>query len=132
VPSDPRPYDHVRGDGTAVETGIYRVVGVDEDRVTLLRVADGRGRRVHEGAVEYVDRDEYGTLEPADNPDRPSLAVALLLTLVGAGLVYVGSSPDLLAGLGTVARVPPELFVFAGALVIVVGVRRLRTFVRLG
>jgi len=37
--------------------------------VTLLRVADARGRRVHSGAIEHVDRETLGAFERAENPD---------------------------------------------------------------
>jgi hypothetical protein len=59
-------YRPVDGDHTP---GVYRVVGTT-DGVTLLRVGDADGRRVHTGAVhrlgEGVIESEF---EPTTNPD---------------------------------------------------------------
>lgn len=61
--------DHVRPTDGEVDPGVYRVVGTGET-VTLLRVADGDGRRVHSGAVCHVDADGLDRgFEPAENPD---------------------------------------------------------------
>ncbi len=69
-------YDHVRVAGSDPD-GIYRVVGVSGERVTLLRVADADGRRVHTGETVTV-RAGGDRFEPADNPDQNrSLAAAL-------------------------------------------------------
>jgi hypothetical protein len=67
----PTPYTHYRApaDGP-VEPGIYRVVGRDDDSVTLLRVADSDGRRAVTGEVTAVDRSRLGEFESADDPDR--------------------------------------------------------------
>ena len=49
--------------------GIYRVVGVT-DGVTLLRVGDADGRRIHTGEIYRVDGDTVETeFEAATNPD---------------------------------------------------------------
>jgi hypothetical protein len=49
--------------------GVYRVVGTG-DPVVLLRVADGDGRRVHEGAIERVAAGDLDReFEPATDPD---------------------------------------------------------------
>lgn len=79
------PYDHLRpaGDGgstaeTAVNDGVYRVVGTGAERVTLLRVADADGRRRHTGEVVTVPRDDLAAFAPAENPDAsPSVAARL-------------------------------------------------------
>jgi len=64
------PYDHVRaGPDGPVPEGVYRVVGTGGDGVTLLQVADERGRRVHSGPVERVERETLAALDPAENPD---------------------------------------------------------------
>ena len=73
----PDQYDHVeipRGEGDDPRpTGTYRVVGATDGRVTLLRVTDAGGRRIHTG--ELVSVDDAGALDPADNPDeRRSIA----------------------------------------------------------
>jgi len=77
--TDPAVYDHLRAaDGAATAgtdidaalvPGVYRVVGLDERTVTLLRVGDADGRRVNVGEVGVVDRDALASFEPADNPD---------------------------------------------------------------
>ncbi|QIB72785.1 hypothetical protein G3I44_01970 [Halogeometricum borinquense] len=45
----PAVYDHYRADDAAVSDGVYRVVGTDDETVTLLRVADADGRRSNVG-----------------------------------------------------------------------------------
>ncbi|QLH80341.1 hypothetical protein [Halosimplex pelagicum] len=72
-------YDHLRPtseatDPSPVEPGVYRVVGVGEGTVTLLRVGDADGYRVNTGEVATVDRDALAGFDPADNPDgnRPT------------------------------------------------------------
>ncbi|SFK59046.1 hypothetical protein SAMN04487950_0061 [Halogranum rubrum] len=129
----PRPYDHVRSEGTPVDAGTYRVVGVADDRVTLLRVADASGKRVHVGQVVYVSLEEYGRLEAASNPDEPSLARGLAVATVGAALVFVGSTPESLASLGIDigTGLLADGLVFVGVLALVVGVRRLVRYRRL-
>ncbi|QPV64778.1 hypothetical protein I7X12_09315 [Halosimplex litoreum] len=75
TPSDPAVYDHVRPPAAdadaaaALSPGVYRVVGVGDETVALLRVGDADGYRVNTGEVVRVDRDALGALDPADNPD---------------------------------------------------------------
>ncbi len=65
----PEVYDHLRSTDPDDDAGIYRVVGTDTDSVTLLRVADGDGRRAHTGEVITVPTNALDTFEPAENPD---------------------------------------------------------------
>ncbi len=140
--ADPHPYDHVYSDGTSVDAGTYRVVGVgvserqglsgtrpqsDDDSVTLLRVADAHGKRIHEGHVVYVTHREYEALETADNPDEPSLLVSLALTLSGGGVVGVEILFDVLTTVTRNLGVDPlaDVLVVASALGFAVGVQRL-------
>lgn len=74
-------YDHVRPTDSNITPGVYRVVGTAEDTVTLLRVGDETGRRVHTGDVVTVDRDTLSAFEPADNPDDGWAIVPLLAGL---------------------------------------------------
>jgi hypothetical protein len=73
--TDPAVYDHVRPPASSADTdaalspGVYRVVGVGEETVALLRVGDADGYRVNTGAVTAVDRDALAGFDPADNPD---------------------------------------------------------------
>jgi hypothetical protein len=62
-------YDHVRLTGIDHPDGIYRVVGVRDDEVTVLRVGDADGRRVHSGEVRTFDADELEAATSAPNPD---------------------------------------------------------------
>jgi hypothetical protein len=62
-------YDHLHPGGDDYEAGIYRVVGREEQSVTLLRVGDEEGRRVNTGRVVAVDRDRLDSFESAENPD---------------------------------------------------------------
>jgi hypothetical protein len=69
-PSDIQVYDHFRpGDGADLSEGVYRVVGVRADEVTLLRVGDPDGRRVNTGEVVTVDRATAERFDSAANPD---------------------------------------------------------------
>jgi hypothetical protein len=65
----PEVYDHLRSTDPDDDAGIYRVVGTHADSVTLLRVADGDGRRAHTGEVITVPTDALDAFEPAENPD---------------------------------------------------------------
>jgi hypothetical protein len=126
--SPPDCYDHVRPTDANDADGVYRVVGVTEERVVLLRVGEADGRRVHTGDLRVVDRDGLDRFEPAANPDgnRPlGAAVAstvstahwslrsfgrqlaarpepttLAAAVVLAGLLggHVGALPDVVAG----------------------------------
>ncbi|MCU4801834.1 hypothetical protein OB920_15755 [Halobacteria archaeon HArc-gm2] len=83
--------DHVRpsGDGPvdadrSLPPGVYRVVGTPENAVTLLRVADADGRRVHTGEVHRVPRTDLDEFEVAANPDENrSLASSVVGQLDG-------------------------------------------------
>jgi hypothetical protein len=65
---EPEPYDHLRPTDPAYPDGVYRVVGVTPERLTLLRVAED-GWRVHTGAIVTVQRAGLDAFEPAANPD---------------------------------------------------------------
>jgi hypothetical protein len=65
----PSVYDHYRTTDEGYEDGIYRVVGTDDETVTLLRVGDGNGRRVSTGELITVSQDELDGFEKAENPD---------------------------------------------------------------
>lgn len=65
----PDVYDHLQPGGVDYPNGIYRVVGGDEEVVTLLLVADTDGRRVNTGEVTRVTKDELEGFTPAENPD---------------------------------------------------------------
>ncbi|SDY20467.1 hypothetical protein [Halobellus clavatus] len=66
--TEPSVSDHLRPTVPAYDDGVYRVVGVDDDRVTLLRVTDEQGRRAHTGEVLTVSHEELSGFEPAGNP----------------------------------------------------------------
>lgn len=140
--ASPTAYDHLRptaDDSGALDRqpGVYRVVGAPDDEVTLLRVTDGEGRRVHTGEVVTVERESLDRFEPAANPDEQrSLAATAASQLQGAwwSLRLVGEAvvdrpiPSaaalalVAAGLfgDAVASVPADaLFVLAGALALV-------------
>lgn len=102
--------DHLRTDGTNGPPGTYRVVGTDGRRVTLLRVGDGEGRRVHTGEVVRVTRDDLDGFVPVEAPTAErsptdpvsivywslraflaELAARPLASVVALGLVVAGS-----------------------------------------
>ena len=95
----PAPYDHVRASDAAIPDGIYRVVGVS-DGVTLLRVADASGTRVHDGRVFTVSTAEYAAFPEAENPDEESLLRRWGLVGLAAVLFLVSLSPDATGSLG--------------------------------
>lgn len=119
----PSPYDHVAGDGDVLSAGTYRVVGVDEDEVTLLRVTDARGRRVNAGELSSVGRAQFRSLAAAENPDETGALTTWGLLAVGV-LVYVASTyPPFVAATG----LSESVISTAGVAVAVVGfVRVLR------
>jgi hypothetical protein len=76
----PSTFDHYRPAGATVDcpAGVYRVVGVDDESVTLLRVGDAEGRRVNTGETVAVDRQALAGFVTAENPDgRPSPGAAI-------------------------------------------------------
>ncbi|ADQ68265.1 hypothetical protein C499_14870 [Halogeometricum borinquense DSM 11551] len=81
----PAIYDHYRADDAAVSDGVYRVVGTDDETVTLLRVADADRRRSNTGEIVTIHRDRLDGFVSAENPDgnRPvGAAVASQLRMV--------------------------------------------------
>jgi hypothetical protein len=62
-------YDHLRPTTDGVPPGVYRVVGTASESVTLLRVADGDGRRAHTGDIHTVARRDLDAFELTENPD---------------------------------------------------------------
>jgi hypothetical protein len=87
------PYSHVRpSDDVDVDPGVYRVVGTTEGRVTLLRVTDADGRRMHAGTVVRVDASTVaGSFEPAPNPDS-GFSPTRLLRSMGQSLYWQARS----------------------------------------
>jgi hypothetical protein len=61
--------EHVEAVDAGIPDGVYRVVGRDDGRVTLLRVGDADARRVHAGRVVTVGAEAFDALAPAPNPD---------------------------------------------------------------
>lgn len=61
--------DHYRPTAADRTADVHRVVGA-ADEVTLLRVTDDDGRRVHTGELRRVTREALDAeFEPADDPD---------------------------------------------------------------
>lgn len=61
---------HYRATSTAMEPGVYRVVGSSHE-VALLRLTDGDGNRIHTGDVIRVPEEVLeSSFEPASNPDK--------------------------------------------------------------
>jgi hypothetical protein len=75
------PNEHYRvaadAGGSSLAPGVYRVVGVDDERVTLLAVGTPDGDRVHTGRIERVDRAALAAFEPTDSPDPEGVFAAL-------------------------------------------------------
>ncbi|MCT9096723.1 hypothetical protein [Haloarchaeobius sp. HME9146] len=68
-----------------LEAGVYRVVGQDDDRVTLLRVGDAAERRAVTGEVVSVSHEE---LAGFDLVREPSSGLAGFVGNVVQGLVW--------------------------------------------
>lgn len=89
----PAVYDHYRltaGDTDARDGPVFRVVGVDNEHVTLLRLTDDRGNREATGDLRHVSHERLDrAFEPASNPD-PQFELpdylAGLLVLAGVAL----------------------------------------------
>ncbi|MBV0924250.1 hypothetical protein KTS45_08555 [Halomicroarcula limicola] len=88
-------YDHLRPTTGEYPTGIYRVVGLGGDEMTLLRVADTDDRRANTGELHRVPTADRSAFEPAENPDgnRPATATmrASLDRLYWSARVFVQS-----------------------------------------
>lgn len=119
------PFDHVRPvEGTAVDPGVYRVVGRPDEDVVLLEVADADGSRVHTGHLERVPSTTFGTaFESAPNPDAggvwterlssvlraAGLALVLMAILVRLDLFLAPASPATLSVVGLLGVVAAHL-----------------------
>lgn len=68
--------DHLAPTTDTHEPGVYRVVGHGDGTVTLLRVGDADGHRVHTGEL-HTARARADEFERAAAPRRPSLATSL-------------------------------------------------------
>jgi len=67
--SSPAVYEHFRLTDLDHPDGVYRVVGTEDETVTLLRVADTSGRRANSGEIVRVRADELAECPSARNPD---------------------------------------------------------------
>lgn len=65
----PSVYDHYRTTDDDYTDGIYRVVGIGDEDVMLLRVGEKEGRRINTGELITVTREELDGFERAENPD---------------------------------------------------------------
>lgn len=97
--------DHLRPTTDNYAAGVYRVVGTDPERVTLLRVTDADDRRVHTGEVIRVDRTDLDGFTGADEPsDNRGVTVvywslrAFLAQLAARPVVSLGALGVVLAG----------------------------------
>lgn len=111
----PAVYDHFRPtregdrDSRAGDAGpIFRVVGVQKDEATLLRVTDADGTRDETGEIRHVSLDRLQReFTPAENPDAgwDWMEYFAALLVVGGIAVAVHPGFDLLTG---------ALLIFAG------------------
>lgn len=133
--AEPSVGDHLRATETRDGRGTYRVVGVDDRGVTLLRVGGPDGDRVHSGETVRVERDALAGFEPAAPPAdsgpraaaaaywsarafAAELAARPLATGLGLALVAAGTAVSAPLGGG---------LIFAGSLLLAyVGSGRLR------
>ena len=96
--------------GTA-DAGVYRVVGSTEEMVTLLKVGDAEGRRVHSGEIESVPRATFDeSFTSAPDPDAASklpralaggaVGFVVVAVLSWGGVFTTPAAPDTLATIG--------------------------------
>ena len=111
--ADTAVYDHLRSTDPDDDDAIYRVVGTSADTVTLLRVADGDGRRAHTGEVITLSRDALDGFEPAENPDggvvdtlRSMVSGGYWTLRAGGPLMAAGVILAVVGTLGNVGVVP--------------------------
>jgi hypothetical protein len=132
APPTPTASDHLSPSDADYPDGVYRVVGVPDDRVTLLRVGDADGRRVHTGELVVVARDDLDGFEPAAPPTErrsPGAAVASAASTaywslrafgrqLAANPVPAGVSTALFLGGVVGARLLPRADLATGALLL--------------
>jgi len=109
----PDVYDHFRATDAGVPDGIYRVVGSDDGSVTLLRVGDPDGSRVHTGEVVTVDSETVERLAPAENPDGNESLAAAVASAVRTGYWSLRAFAEQLAANPVPAAVA-TIFLLAG------------------
>lgn len=115
----PAPYEHYRPtDGTA-DPGVYRVVGLDDETVTLLRVTDGDGGRLHGGGIDTVGRARLSEeFVAVANPDEGGDRLTRALSGVGVGFLVVAG----LSWLGVLTTpATPGTLVTIGLLLVAAG-----------
>jgi hypothetical protein len=77
-------YDHFQVRSGDYPTGTYRVVGVREETVTLLKIGDEEGRREHTGDIITLGLDEVEALDRIEEPEldqRTSAAIKSVLEM---------------------------------------------------
>lgn len=115
---DQRPTvsEQYRPTNGVAEEGIYRVVGTDGESVTLLRVGDEDGTRVHTGDVTSVSRTTFDDeFTPAAEPDSGG---RLSLVLAGVGIGFLVAAALSWASLFTTPATPGVLAVLGLALLL--------------
>lgn len=113
MPQRPDIADQYRPTNGVADAGVYRVVGTTDEMVTLLKVGDEDGNRVHTGVLESVPRETFDeAFTRASEPDATSrlpralAGVAVGFVVVAAlsqvGVLTTPASPGTLATLGVV------------------------------
>lgn len=106
--NEPAVYDHFRPTGEGEHGGeagdagpVFRVVGVQNDGATLLRVTDADGTRKATGEIRHVTLDRlYRGFTPAENPDAGWGWIEYFGALLVGGGIAIAAHPafDLLSG----------------------------------
>jgi hypothetical protein len=78
-------YDHFQVSSGDYPNGIYRVVGVGEDTVTLLKIGDEDGRRVHTGEIITLELDEVEKLDRVTDPEPNQRTSAVVKSVLETG-----------------------------------------------
>lgn len=91
----PSVYDHYRATASAGEGELFRVVGVHDEQVTLLRLTED-GERAATGDLRHVNQAEFeAAFDPGENPDPKYGSFDYLSALfIVAGVAVAGTSPD--------------------------------------
>lgn len=134
--SSPTVSDHVWPTDADPPDGVYRVVGVGDGTVTLLRITDADRTRRHTGETVTVDAEAFAGFDPVEPPTRSRSVGAVVASSLEVGywslrafvselaahpVATAGSLALVLVGLVGDAVVPaPDLLfgalIFAGSL----------------
>jgi len=78
-------YDHFQVYDSEYLNGVYRVVGVRGETVTLLKIGDEDGRRVHTGEITTLGLDEVEGFDRIEDPELNQRTSAFVKSVLETG-----------------------------------------------